>query len=234
MKAFSKEPVAVVLSVFLLVGLFAAGMPDTADARVVLQSRGPRHLMAPAHQEFVIEGGLAEPAGDQKDGFFTSDNGFDATTGYQLGVRYRYYLGDGLSVAPAVHYTRFGEAQGVGEFVNPGELLGYNLLTSNLRYGLDFQVFLGDPAMRLRPYVTGGVALIHNRYRDELQYEGVFETSMNTPGFSAGFGLKMDALELCCEYTVNRFSTANLTPDLGKLDYNWDYLVVRVGLALGR
>ncbi len=205
-----------------------------ASARVVLQSRGPRHLTAPSHHEFVFEAALAEPMGDQADDFLTSDNGFGSSTGYELGVRYRYYLGGALTVSPHFHYTRFGDAEGVAEFGDPAEPLWYSLRTSNYRYGVDLQAFMAGPGANIRPYLFGGVNLINNRYRDELQYEGVFTTSMNTPAWSAGVGFKMNVIEISAEYVFNRFSTSNLTPATGSVDYDWDYVAVRFGLAFGR
>ncbi len=214
-----------VLSSILLVA-------DTAHARVVLESRGPRHHRAPSPHEFVLEGGLVQPAGDLGDDFFSTTTGFDAGTGYQLGVRLRQFVGRDFSVAPAIHWNAFGAADGLGDF--GGDLLGYRLETSTIRYGLDLQLYLGEPDGAARPFVTGGLALLHNRYRDELEDNGSFESSVNAPGLSLGAGLRMGNLELTGEYTWNRFTTGNFNTDGLDLDYNWDYLAVRVGVALGR
>lgn len=221
---------ATVATLVMLVTVLAS---TAAQSRVVLESRGPRHLRAPSPYEIVLEGGLVQPAGDQSDDFWTTETGFDAGTGYQLGVRLRQFVGEDFSIAPAFHWTSFGAAEGVGDFGDDGRL-GYRLETSLIRYGLDLQMYLGEPGGGARPFVTGGLALLHNRYRDEVEGAYPFETSVNTPGFSLGGGLRLGNLELSGEYTWNRFTTGNLSADGTDLDYNWDYLAVRVGVALGR
>lgn len=220
---------ATVATVLMLLTVLAV---DAAQARVVLESRGPRHHRAPSSHEFVLEGGLVQPAGDQDDDYFNTQTGFDAGTGYQVGLRLRQFVGPDFSVAPAVHFSAFGAADGVGDFGADG-LLGYRLETSVVRYGLDLQMYLGQPGGAARPFLTGGLALLHNRYRDELEGGGVYETSVNTPGVSLGAGLRMGSLELTGEYTWNRFATGNLDAGGADLDYNWDYLAVRVGVAFG-
>jgi opacity protein-like surface antigen len=220
-------------TVATLVMLVTVLMSTAAQSRVVLESRGPRHHRSPSPHEFVLEGGLVQPAGDQADDFWTTETGFDAGLGYQLGVRLRQFVGEDFSIAPAFHWTSFGAADGVGEF-GVDEFRGYRLETSVIRYGLDLQMYLGEPGAGARPFVTGGLALLHNRYRDEQEGESWYETSVNTPGFSLGGGLRLDNLELSAEYNWNRFTTGNLSSDGQDLDYNWDYLVVRVGVALGR
>ena len=220
-------------TVATLVMLVTVLMSTAAQSRVVLESRGPRHHRAPSPREFVLEGGLVQPAGDQADDFWTTETGFDAGLGYQLGVRLRQFVGEDFSVAPAFHWTSFGAADGVGDFGADGRL-GYRFETSVIRYGLDLQMYLGGSDGGARPFVTGGLALLHNRYRDEVEGGDPYETTVNTPGFSLGGGLRLDNLELSGEYTWNRFTTGNLSADSLDLDYNWDYLVVRVGVALGR
>lgn len=220
---------ATVATVLMLLTLLAA---DATQARVVLESRGPRHHRAPSAHEFVLEGGLVQPAGDQSDDFFDTLNGFDAGTGYQVGLRVRQFVGRDFSVAPAVHWSSFDAATGLGDFGSDG-VLGYRLETAVVRFGLDLQMYLGEPGGAARPFLTGGLALLHNRYRDEVEGNGVFEDSVNTPGLSLGAGLRLGSLELTGEYTWNRFTTRKFDADGRDLDYNWDYLAVRAGLAFG-
>ncbi len=79
-----------------------------------------------------------------------------------------------------------------------------------------------------------GVALVNNRYRDELEDNGIFIATVNTPAFSAGMGIKMRNIELVGEYTYNRFDTRKFDSGGETLSYNWDYVVVRVGISFGR
>ncbi len=217
----------------VLVALGLVALANEAQARVVLASQGPRYHRAPSAHEFIFEGGLAEPMGDQKDDFWNTDTGFASSTGYQFGVRVRQYVSESFAISPAFHYTRFGSATGVTDYGNQTNL-GYNLRTSNYRYGIDFQRFMGYDSDPAQLFLTGGVALVNNRYRDELQDNGTFIDTVNTPAFSLGVGVKLENIELVGEYTINRFDTNKFSADGETLSYNWDYLIVRVGLSFGR
>ena len=221
---------ATVLTIALLLVLVA----DVAQARLV---RGPRRSpglqVTGAGNELVFEGGLAQPLGDLADDFMTTDLGMEAGTGYELGVRYRYYVTPGLAVAPAFHYVRFGSYSGVGDFPE-GDGLGFDVRASQYRYVMDFQFFVGDPEVPVRPYMTAGVGLAHNIYRDELEYYGVFKEAVNTPTFSGGVGLKLGIMEISGTYHVNRFKTSVITGGYEKVDHNWDYAMLRLGFAFGR
>ena len=41
---------------------------------------------------------------------------------------------------------------------------------------------MGGPRSSFRPFLTGGVALAHNIYRDELQYSGVYTDQRECAG----------------------------------------------------
>jgi hypothetical protein len=225
-----RDGTATVLTITLLVILVA----DVAQARLV---RGPRRApglqVFGAGNELVLEGGLAQPFGDLADDYFTTDQGIEAGTGYELGVRYRHYVGPNWAVSPAFHYLRFGTYSGVANFPE-GDDLGFEIRGSQYRYGLDLQLFVGDPAVPARAFVTGGVALAHNIYRDELQYAGVFKEAVNAPAFNAGIGLKLGVMEISGTYHFNRFETSKFTAGPEKFAYNWDYAILRVGFAFGR
>lgn len=226
----TKRTQATAIAVLILAQVFVV---SGVQARVILGTRGPAYHRAPSSFEFVLEGGLAEPMGDQSDDFFDTQNGFGSSTGYQFGARLRQYLGEYFAVSPVFQYGRFGTASGVTDY-NGQANLAYSVRTSHYRYGLDFQAFMGGGASPVRLFLTGGVALINNRYRDELQYSGRFQASVNAPAYSAGIGLKMKNIEVTGEYTYNRFDTNKFDFDGTTLDYNWDFLVVRVGLSFGR
>jgi len=204
----------------------AAARPVRGGGRAAAYHAGPTF-------EFVCEGGLAQPTGTQADPF--GEGGYGAGTGYELGVRLRQYVSGNFSVSPAFHYVAFGSSRGIDNFPE-GPNLGYQVATSLYRYSLDLQFWLGDPGAAVRPFLTGGVALAHNRYRDSLQYYNDFRTSMNGPSWTAGLGFKMGVLEITGAYVGNRFDTANLQPAGaadGTRSYNWDYAILSVGLAFG-
>lgn len=223
-----RDGTATVLTLVMLFSLIAT----SADARLVRSQRYPGGHGPGAGSELVFEGGLAEPFGDLAEEFWTTDTGMEAGTGYELGLRYRYFAGPRWAVSPAFHYVRFGSFSGLGDFPE-GDNLGFDIRASQYRYGLDVQLFVGDPGVEARPYVTGGIALSHNIYRDELEGYGVFKEAVNSPAFNAGVGLKLGVLELSGTYHFNRFDTSILTSGTEKQEFNWDYAIVRVGFAFG-
>lgn len=204
-----------------------------ADARPARRGGSRYRQQASPGFEIVLEGGMALPAGDQSEDLWATPVGLDAGTGYELGLRLRQFVAPRLAIAPAFHYVEFGGKSGVAAF-EQGDLLGYEVKTSLMRYGVDCQVFLGTGgAAGVHPYFSGGLALIHNRYRDELEFYGPYETSVNTPSIGLGMGLKARNFEMSAVYNFNRFSTDTISADEADLDYNWDYLAVRFGLAFG-
>ena len=221
------------LSLIVPLGMLFTFMLGGPDAQAALRRGAPPPSYGTGGNELVFEGAMAEPLGDQQDDFFTTNTGFGATTGYELGLRYRMYLSPHLAISPSFHYTRFGSFSGVANFPE-GDNLGFDIRLTNYRYGLDLQTFIGSPDVTIRPFLTGGIALIHNMYRDELQYVGIFTTSINAPAYSAGVGLKARHIELSAVYNWNRFDTTIFSGDPGQTTYNWDYAVVRVGFAFGR
>ncbi len=187
----------------------------------------------PSNLEIVLEGGMASPTGDVSDPLDFSGVGKNAGTGYELGLRIRQYMGGRVAISPAFHYVEFSKTSGIADF-DLGNDLGYEVKTSLMSYGVDFQMFLGSPRRRgLTTYVSGGLALIHNRYRDILADLGPYDASANTPGVSVGAGLRSGNFELSTAYTFNRFTSDQMASVPGDLDYNWDYFTVRFGLAFG-
>jgi len=221
-------------TVLLLSLACLALVADEVQARIIGPTGTRRSSRYQSNHEFVLEGGLAEPMGEQGDDFFTTEQGFSAGTGYELGARFRQYLGDWFAVSPNFHYTRFGTATGVHDFDGSGVLEPYSIRLSGYRYSVDFQAFMGPGDGVFRPFFTGGVSLINNRYRDEARGYGVYTTSINTPAYHGGVGFKMRNVEVTGEYFFNRFDSSNLPPADGTRKYDWDYLVVRVGLSFGR
>ncbi len=204
-----------------------------AGAGVLVYRHHRYHRSGPSNLEVVFEGGLAAPAGDLSDPLDFNGVGKDAGNGYELGVRLRQFTGGRVAISPAFHYVEFGKTSGVGDF-DLGTDLGYQVKTSLMRYGVDFQLFMGPRrGVGLTPYISGGLALIHNRYRDELAGYGPYEASVNAPGVSLGAGLRTANFELSASYTFDRFSTDQMASVPRDLDYNWDYLSVRFGLAFG-
>jgi|GEM_PF-1247187 len=227
-------------SFVLLIVLAFTLSATNAHARLVGVYPAPQYHRGLSSTEFLLEGGLAVPVGDQADPLYlVSDDptanplGLGQGAGYELGFRVRQYMSENFAVAPAFHFIKMGSASG-GLDYDYSQDLGFTVGTWTYKYGLDFNAFMGGPGSSVQPYLTGGIALAHNVYQDELQYGGIYKTSVDNAAYSVGLGFKMKNIELSGEYTFNRFDSASLPPDQGNLHYNWDYYVVRMGISFGR
>jgi hypothetical protein len=220
---------ALAVSLILLI----AATAGQASAQRYSRS-GQTVIVKQARNEFVVEGGYAGPLGDLTDDYFTTDQGLGVAGGYEVGARFRHYLSPYLAVAPSFQYVKFGKNSGVADFPNYGDDLGYSISTSVYRYALELQSFLGHVRNRIRPYLTLGVSLNHNRYQDEIEGYYGYRHAVDTLAGAIGIGLQMGAIEMSAVYNYNRFSTDGLPSASGADDYNWDYFVVRAGLGFGR
>jgi hypothetical protein len=200
----------IVSGMSLLVLLAAATPPAAAGAPV---------------PEVLLESGMVAPLGDLG-ADYGEPLGFGAKLGYQIGFRFRLQFPSGWSLAPSFHYvkprTRTGDDAVLGEIETS---------TSMYRYGVDAQYRLparpGAPAL----FVTGGLAVVRDRLREDDAAGQYFAESCNALAVAAGVGLRLDRLEFTAQYEVNRFTT-NRFWDPRDTGYNWDTISLRVGLAL--
>lgn len=220
---------AALLGLVVVVG----GLAGEASAQRYHRSQ-PTIIVKPARNEFVVEGGYAGPMGDLQDDYFTTDQGLGVAGGYEIGLRFRHYLSPYLAVTPSFQYVKFGKNSGVADFPNYGDDLAYAISTSIYRYAVDLQSFLGHVSNQIRPYLTLGISLNHNRYQDEIQGYYGYEHASDALAGAIGVGLQMGSIELSAVYNYNRFSSDGLPSASGDRDYNWDYFVVRAGLGFGR
>ncbi|HOX25001.1 MAG TPA: hypothetical protein PLL30_04475 [Candidatus Krumholzibacteria bacterium] len=209
-----------------------AAQPVLAQRHTVLVHRPGPSRLAPSPLQLVLEAGAAVPAGDLADDFANTEMGLGAGTGYDLGIRLRYFLSDVTAVGPTFHYANFGDWEDVS--ADPvGD--AYAVRTSVYRYGVDLQQYLAPRRAVVRPYVTVGAAFCHDRYEDWLQFAGTFTTASNNLAFGIGGGVAMGPLELSAVWTYNQTDNRMLPRAGGVYDteYDWSYLVVRAGVALG-
>ncbi len=217
---FRKPVVQLVLLLFLLALMFK---PVDADARGHgSRSRQPYRTH---HNEFVFEGSLVMAGSELSDDYWTSDHGLSQQDGWELGCRVRHYLTPYLALSPTFHYKQFSD------FTDISESGGIEISTAIFRYGLDFQQFLTPPRSMVRPYVTAGIALCHNTYQDWLEGDGYFKTNANALGVGVGFGVRFEAIEISGVYNINRFESENLPSVSTDTDYNWDNIVIRIGIS---
>lgn len=219
----------ILIALIVLVAVPTLAQPR--GRRMVVTQHG--HGAARSPFELVVEAAAAQPFGDLGDDFVGTEKGLGAGTGFELGGRLRYHLGARTTVGPAIHYADFGDWDDV--FDDGEDLVPYYIRTSVLRVGVDLQRFLADRAAEVRPYVTLGVAFYRNRYEDWVEGSGVFESTSNNLGLTAGAGLAMGPIELSGVWNFNPARNRELVAsDSGQDDaFNWSYVVVRAGIAFG-
>ncbi len=134
------------------------------------------------------------------------------------------------TIGSAVHYADFGNWDDV--FADGA---AYSVKTSVLRIGLDLQQFMAPQGVPVRPYLTAGVALCRNRYVDWVQNSGEFESISNNLAASVGGGVAFGPMEMSVLYTFNPVRNRELpvSDDALDHDFNWNYVVVRAGIAFG-
>lgn len=175
--------------------------------------------------EVLLESGAVAPLGDLGDDY-AEPLGFGAKLGYQIGFRFRLRFPSGWAVSPSFHYVK--PRTHIIDEGTPDEIASS---TSMYRYGVDAQYRLparpGAPAL----YVTGGLAVVRDRLREDDAAGQYFAESCNALAVAAGAGLRLDRVEITAQYEVNRFTT-NRFWDPRDTGYSWDTISLRVGLAL--
>jgi hypothetical protein len=181
------------------------------------------HILPEA--EVLVEGGVGFPYGDLGDDYWNTIKGAGAETGYEVGLRFRYFATPEIAIAPAFHYVDYGDFIGSDE-VGTARIVS----TATLCYTVDMQIFLTTRDAMTRPFLSAGAGLYRNRFHDEQEGDAsYFEESFNALGFSFGGGLRIDQFEFGVYYNVNRFDTVRLWSDAQS--YDWDFLSARVGFA---
>jgi hypothetical protein len=217
-----------ILQLAVLAALFAATAAAQPRTGPHVARSTPSYLQ-PSPYQLVLEGGAAIPFGDLGDDYIGTRKGFGAGTGYELGVRFRYYATPTLSLGPSLHFADFGDWEGVSEGA------AYAISNSLVRWGLDLQQFFGEDRRGLRPYVTAGVALIRNRYEDWDEDFGTFRSSSSSLALAVGAGLAVGPMEISAVYNHNAMKNRILSDSwgLGNESFDWSHVVVRAGVALG-
>jgi len=210
--------------------MIAICVPAMAQSRRVgvITSRPPGEAQLSPFQ-FVLEGGAALPYGFLGDPSIGTEKGMGASTGYEIGARLRYYLGSATAVGLSFHWIDFGDWDSVDSDGTP-----YSIRTSAYRYGVDINQFLVRRGTMVRPFITIGGALIHNRYQDWLQNEGTFDATSTVLSFAAGGGLAMGPVEVSVTWNYNPAEFRQLVPEGADPSFDWSFVSVRAGLAFGR
>jgi hypothetical protein len=215
-------------SLLIILMTILVSLPALAQPRRVVVHHRPPRALEPSPFQFVLEGGAALPLGDLGDPFVGTERGLGAGTGYELGARLRYYIGPATAVGPSFHWVDFADWEDVDATGAP-----YAVRTSLYRYGLDIHQFLTERGTVVRPYLTVGGALVHNRYQDWIRDEGTFDATSTNLSFAAGGGLAMGPVEVSVTWNYNPASLRQLVPVGADDAFDWSWWSVRGALAFG-
>ncbi|MCP4571367.1 MAG: porin family protein [bacterium] len=185
--------------------------------------------------DVVLEIGLAMPTGDLTDDFDTSELGFGAGNGFELGFRWRLHLGDRFSVSPSFHFTDYDDFDGfyLEESETKSELVAAAGKTSVYSFGLEARYALGEPGSFWRPFAAVGAGLDRNRLHGwRKEFTEAVDLSVNSLGLNARLGVRLDQFELSAVYRYSRFSTRRFFESDESPDYVWDAVVVRAGWVM--
>ena len=175
--------------------------------------------------DVVFEAGWAIPYGDLADDFRDTPRGFGGEDGLEVGFRWRLYVSDAFSLAPAFHFTDYGGFSGSSE-----ELGDHRLDCSSYRLTVEAMIRMAEPGAAVRPFLAVSGGLHRNRVVGITKtFVTSFDESVNTLGAAARVGIAIGDLELSAVYAVDRFSTPRYFGAPESQDYRWDTLVVRGG-----
>lgn len=195
---------------------------------VLLAAGGPATAGEGPPSGILVEFGRAMPLGDLADDFIAAPLGFGAEPGLEAGFRWRVHLSDGFSLAPAFHFTDYGNFSGTD-----ADLGEYRLECSTYQYTLEAMLHTADPAATLRPFVAVAAGLYRNRSVGFTKtFERSFDESVNTFGGSLRAGLAVAEIELSVVYHLDRFSTWRFFRTGTEQAYSWDALVLRAAWAI--
>ncbi len=179
--------------------------------------------------EVQVDAGYIMPGGDLADGFRTTDLGFGADPGLEIGFLWRYRFNRSWSLATAFHFVDFGVFNGTDETVGD-----YRIRVTSYRYGLQLRRSFGRET-GWQPFLMAGVGVFHNRVeaRDKVFLEP-FDRSLSSLGYSFQAGIRRGNIEVGVVGAVNRFSTWRLFQPDREQHYNWDAVSVRFSWLIPR
>jgi hypothetical protein len=198
----------------------------------------PAHAADPVPgSQVLVEIGWAKPLGDLGDDFNRTALGFGARDGFELGFRWRKHLTRRLSVAPAFHFSDYGNhSDFLITYDNEGlvdEVEEVDISCTVYRYTVEVLYTLKDPDATVVPFVGAGGGLYRNRVRGYYKiFDIPLDESVNTLGLQARLGLRFDQLELSAVYHLNRFSTWRFFRTGTDQPYSWDTFSMRLGWVI--
>jgi len=215
-----------------LAALAACVAPVPAPAADDLEPL-PRTRPGRPGSQVVLEVGLAMPGGDLGDDFNTTELGFGAGNGMELGFRWRFHLGAAVSVAPYFHFIDYDDHETHRYDPEEEETVEARIRSTVYSYGLEARFAPGSPERFWRPFVAVAAGVDRNRVEGwQKEFDKVFDRSVNSLGLSARIGARIDQFEISAVYRFNRFKTWRYFDTGVEQDYVWDAVVVRAGWIL--
>ena len=214
---------------FLLLVLIA--VTATSAAAADIEPLSPPQVSDRPGSQVLFEGAWMRPLGDLADDFRTTELGFGASDGFEVGFRLRLYLNRRWSLAPAFHFVDYGDYVDTFEEGDPGEVGDeFRIQTSSQRFSVELRYALRDHDVTWQPYLAVAGGLYRNRVQGFVKdFTTVLDESVNSLGLEALVGLRISQLEFSALYVYNRFSTWRFFNTGYDTPYNWDGLGVRVG-----
>lgn len=187
--------------------------------------------------EVLMETGMVMPLGNLGAGLPHTPTGMGAERGYRAGLRGRYIAPSGLTISPVFSFSEFGDYDGL--YDESGKTGGFNqkykVQASVIRYGLDVGYLSPGSADQWRVLLAAGVAVVNNRYREELvDDEYVYTASVVSPGWMLSAGVRRGPMEIALEYHASRFETDQFFLETVDGEYVWNHLILRGGWMLPR
>lgn len=178
--------------------------------------------------EVSVDAGWVVPRGDLDDSFTAAPLGFGAEPGVEVGFRWRYWVSDRWSLAPAFHFAAPRDASGLTDAAAE-----YRIKTSTFGYSLEVMRIFGAADDPWRPFVAAGSGLYRNRLSGLTKdLQTPLEASVTSLGHFARAGLRAGSFEVSVIYTLNRFTTWRFFWTAQEQPYDWDTLAVRAGWIL--
>ena len=180
------------------------------------------------HNQVIVEFGVAVPYGDLAQDYTETAFGFGATSGLELGFRWRYHFSEAWSLSPAFHFIDYRI------FNSTDDVIGvFRISVASLRYTVELMRQFGRAGDTVRPFLAVSGGLYRNRvvgYNKNLSEP--FDESVNSLGLAGRAGIVLGMFELSAMYNLNRFASWRYFQTGDEVDYNFDNLTVRAGWTI--
>jgi hypothetical protein len=175
--------------------------------------------------QVVLEVGAAVPTGNLGDDFYDTELGLGIKSGLELGFRWRFFLNDQWSLAPAFHFLNYKDFKSV---TPEGD--DFRIKPTSFRYTLEVMWMPGERDSSIRPFAALSAGLFRNRLEAfHKTYDKPFDSSVNTFGAMIRAGVKLGSFELCALYGQNEFDTWDFFKTGQAETYDWSHWGVRAG-----